>query len=39
MEDEKLYVYKGDYDYFLEQKSLRHEVQLSELQKDKNIFR
>ena len=39
MEDEKIYVYKGDYDYFLEQKSLRHEVQQSELQKDKNIFR
>ena len=39
MEDEKLYVYKGDYDYFLEQKSLRQEVQASELQKDKNIFR
>ena len=39
MEDEKLYVYKGDYDYFLEQKSLRQEVQQSELQKDKNIFR
>ncbi len=39
MDDEKLYVYKGDYDYFLEQKSLRHEVQASELQKDKNIFR
>jgi ATP-binding cassette subfamily F protein uup len=32
-------VYKGDYDYFLEQKSLRQEVQASELQKDKNIFR
>jgi ATP-binding cassette subfamily F protein uup len=39
MDEEKLYVYKGDYDYFLEQKSLRHEVQQSELQKDKNIFR
>ena len=39
MEDEKLFVYKGDYDYFLEQKSLRQEVQASELQKDKNIFR
>ena len=39
MEDEKIYVYKGDYDYFLEQKSLRQEVQQSELQKDKNIFR
>ncbi|HEV8080702.1 MAG TPA: ABC-F family ATP-binding cassette domain-containing protein [Chitinophagaceae bacterium] len=39
MDDEKLYVYKGDYDYFLEQKSLRQDVQLSELQKDKNIFR
>ncbi|MEJ7610947.1 MAG: ABC-F family ATP-binding cassette domain-containing protein [Ferruginibacter sp.] len=39
MEDEKLFVYKGDYDYFLEQKSLRQEVQASEMQKDKNIFR
>lgn len=39
MDDEKVYVYKGDYDYFLEQKSLRHEVQASELQKDRNIFR
>ncbi|MBK6379325.1 MAG: ABC-F family ATP-binding cassette domain-containing protein [Chitinophagaceae bacterium] len=39
MDDEKIYVYKGDYDYFLEQKSLRQEVQASELQKDKNIFR
>jgi len=34
-----VYVYKGDYDYFLEQKSLRLEIQQSELQKDKNIFR
>lgn len=39
IEDEKVYVYKGNYDYFLEQKSLRHEVHQSELQKDKNIFR
>ena len=39
MDEEKIYVYKGDYDYFLEQKSLRFEVQQSELQKDKNIFR
>ena len=39
MDEEKIYVYKGDYDYFLEQKSLRQEVQASELQKDKNIFR
>lgn len=39
IEDEKVYMYKGNYDYFLEQKSLRHEVQQSELQKDKNIFR
>lgn len=35
----KVYVYKGDYDYFLEQKALRQEVQQSELQKDKNIYR
>jgi ABC transport system ATP-binding/permease protein len=39
LEDEKLYVYKGDYDYFLEQKSLRQEVQQSEILKDRNIFR
>lgn len=39
LDDEKLYIYKGDYDYFLEQKSLRQEVQQSELSKDKNIFR
>jgi ATP-binding cassette subfamily F protein uup len=39
MSDEKIYVYNGDYDYFLEQKSIRHEIEKSELQKDKNIFR
>ena len=39
LEDEKLFIYTGNYDYFLEQKSLRQEVQQSELQKDKNIFR
>lgn len=39
MEDEKIYEYKGDYDYYLEQKSLRQEVQQSELQKDRNIYR
>ncbi len=39
MDEEKLYVYKGDYDYFLEQKSMRQDAQASELQKDKNIFR
>ncbi len=39
MDEEKIFVYKGNYDYFLEQKSLRHEVAQSELQKDKNIFR
>lgn len=39
IDEEKVFVYKGDYDYFLEQKALRQEVQQSELQKDKNIFR
>ncbi len=39
IDDEKVFTYRGDYDYFLEQKSLRHEVQQSELQKDKNIYR
>lgn len=36
---EKVYTHKGGYDYFLEQKALRIEVQQSELQKDKNIYR
>lgn len=39
IDNEKVYIYTGNYDYFLEQKSLRLEVQQSELQKDKNIFR
>ena len=39
IDEEKVFIYKGDYDYFLEQKSLRFEIQQSELQKDKNIFR
>jgi ABC transport system ATP-binding/permease protein len=39
IDDEKLYTYKGNYDYYLEQKALRKEVQQSELSKDKNIFR
>lgn len=39
LDDETIYTYKGNYDYFLEQKALRKEVQQSELQKDKNIFR
>lgn len=39
IDNEKVFVYKGNYDYFLEQKSLRLEIQQSELQKDKNIFR
>jgi len=39
IDDEQIYTYRGDYDYFLEQKALRHEVQQSELQKDKNIYR
>ena len=39
IDEGKVFEYRGNYDYFLEQKSLRHEVQASELQKDKNIFR
>ena len=39
IDNEKVYIYKGNYDYFLEQKGLRHDVEQSELQKDKNIFR
>ena len=33
IDDGKVYVYQGNYDYFLEQKSLRIDVQQSELQK------
>lgn len=36
---QNVYTYHGNYDYFLEQKSLRQEVQQSELLKDKNIYR
>jgi len=39
IDEGKVFEYKGSYDNFLEQKSLRQEVQASELQKDKNIFR
>ncbi|MEN9572132.1 MAG: hypothetical protein RL172_3363 [Bacteroidota bacterium] len=39
IDEGKVFEYRGNYDYFLEQKSLRQEVQASELQKDKNIFR
>lgn len=39
IDEGKVFRYKGNYDYFLEQKSLRVEVQQSELLKDKNIFR
>ena len=39
IDEEKVFIYKGDYDYFLEQKSMRLDAQQSELQKDKNIFR
>lgn len=39
IDQEKIFIYKGNYDYFLEQKSLRHEIESSELKKDKNIFR
>jgi ATP-binding cassette subfamily F protein uup len=35
----QVFVYKGNYDYYLEQKAHRTEVQQSELLKDKNIFR
>ena len=34
-----IYKYEGNYDYFLEQKSHRQEVQQSEWLKDKNIYR
>jgi len=36
---EKVYLHKGNYEYFLMQKAHRLEVENSELLKDKNIFR
>jgi len=39
LDEKKLFVYRGNYDYYLEQKSHRAEVQRSELLKDKNIYR
>lgn len=39
LDEEQIFTYNGNYDYFLEQKALRRDVQQSELQKDKNIFR
>ncbi len=39
IDEEKVFVYKGNYDYFLEQKSLRQEMEQSELEKDKNTYR
>lgn len=39
LEEDQLKIYKGDYDYFLEQKALQQEIKQSELAKDKNTFR
>lgn len=39
LEDNKVFIVKGDYDRYLEQRFLRQEVEQSELKKDKNIYR
>lgn len=39
IEDNKLYIHKGDYAHFIEQKAHRIEVAHSESLKDKNIYR
>lgn len=39
IENQQVYIHKGDYNHFLTQKAHRIEVQSSELQKDKNIYR
>lgn len=39
IDQEKVFIHKGNYDYFLSQKAHRIEVESSELLKDKNIFR
>lgn len=39
IDEEKVFVYKGNYDYFLEQRSLRQEMEQSELEKAQNTYR
>lgn len=39
IENQQVYIHKGDYNHYLTQKAHRIEVQGSELQKDKNIYR
>ncbi|HMN32442.1 MAG TPA: ABC-F family ATP-binding cassette domain-containing protein [Chitinophagaceae bacterium] len=39
IDQKEIHIHKGNYNYFLSQKAHRVEVQLSELQKDKNIYR
>lgn len=39
IENHQVYIHKGDYNHYLGQKAHRIEVQGSELQKDKNIYR
>ncbi|MFM2048048.1 MAG: hypothetical protein RI955_594, partial [Bacteroidota bacterium] len=39
LEDSIIYPYEGNYNYFLEKKAEREMIAVSELQKDKNIFR
>lgn len=39
IDQEKVFIHKGNYDYFLQQKAHRIEVESSELLKDKNIYR
>jgi ATP-binding cassette subfamily F protein uup len=39
IEDQQVYIHKGNYNHYLTQKAHRIEVQGSELQKDKNIYR
>ncbi len=39
IDQQEIFIHKGNYDYFLTQKAHRIEVQQSEFQKDKNIYR
>jgi ATP-binding cassette subfamily F protein uup len=39
IDQEKVYIHQGNYEFYLSQKAHRIEVASSELQKDKNIFR
>lgn len=39
LENQKLYKYKGNYEYYLEKKDDRQQVEMAEIEKSKNLFK